>query len=260
MELVNSILRAARILDVLNDSGPLSYVQILHRLSIPKSTLFKILSTLESESIVQRDPEDGRYQLGMKLIELGGGARSRLEIRNVARPLMKDLNEEIDCTVHLTVVAHSEVVPLESVESPNWYWHHFKYPVAIGIPAPMHATGAGKAILAFLPKQEAETIIREKGLEGYTPNTITSKSKIWKEIDAIRKAGYAVSDAEHDELIRSVAAPVFNEDGKVIAALSALGVVSRLTRKRIVSIARAVVAAASEISRRLGYRETEDDR
>ncbi len=255
LDLVNSILKAARILDVLTEAGPLTFTEIFRKAQLPKSTLFKILATLEEKNIVSRDPESGRYRLGMKLIEWGGGARSQIEMRNIARPIMRKLNEQVDCTVHLTVIAHNEILPIESVESGNWYWHHFRYPVAIGIPAPMHATGAGKAILAFLKPEEIREILQETGLKRYTANTITNESDLWKEIEAIREIGYAVSEAEHDELIRSVASPIRDQDGTVVAALSALGVVSRFTSERIPDVAGLVRSSADEISRLMGYRK-----
>jgi DNA-binding IclR family transcriptional regulator len=155
----------------------------------------------------------------------------------------------------LTVVAHGEVLPIESIESVNWYWHHFKYPVAIGIPAPMYATGAGKAILAFLDQNEIDIIIKKKGMEKFTETTITDPNLLRLELEKIRNRGYAVSNAEHDELIRSVAAPIYNNDGRVIAAISALGLVSRITPERVPDIAEQVIKAAKEISRLLGYRQ-----
>lgn len=253
MDLVNSIVKAVRVLDTLSANGPLGYAEILRRVALPKSTLSKIMATLEAEGLVSRDPQNGRYQMGVKLIEWGSGARAQIEMRKVAGPVMKALSEKLDCTVHLTLLAHNEVLPIESVESGTWYWHHFKYPVAIGIPAPIHATGAGKAILAFLERGEVESIVREKGLRKYTENTITDLATLWLEIEKIRAVGHAVSNAEHDELIRSVAAPIWNHDGKVIGALSALGIVSRFTPDRLDAIAAEVVKAAAEISRRIGY-------
>ncbi|MEW5816617.1 MAG: IclR family transcriptional regulator [Spirochaetota bacterium] len=255
MDLVNSIIKAVRILDIIKEKGPLTYIEILKLYPLPKSTLFKILSTLEAEELIHRGPDRSRYHLGTKLIEWGGVARSSLEIRTISRPILKKLQEKLDFTVHLTVVAHGEVLPIESMESGNWYWHHFRYPVAIGIPAPMYATGAGKAILAFLDQNEIDKIISEKGMEKFTETTITDPVLLRVELEKIRSRGYAVSNAEHDELIRSVAAPIYNNDGRVIAAISVLGLVSRITPERVPGIAEQVVEAAKEISYLLGYRQ-----
>lgn len=253
MDQVNSIVRAVGIIDLLKDKGRLSYSQILRLMPLPKSTLFKILGTLETQEMIRRDPETGRYQLGVKLIEWGGEARSQLELRALARPFMQQLNERLDSTVHLAVIVHGEALPIESVEPANWYWNHFRYPVAIGIPAPLYCTGVGKAIMAFLDAREIDRLIREKGLQRFTGSTITTRAALLAELREIRRRGYAVSNGEHDELIRSVAAPIRSHEGRVIASLGVLGIVQRIAPGRVPEIAGQVVAAAGEISRLLGY-------
>ncbi|TVQ40492.1 MAG: IclR family transcriptional regulator [Spirochaetaceae bacterium] len=259
MEYVNSILKAVRIIDVIKESGALSYAEILKRYPIPKSTLFKILSTLEAEELIRREPERGRYHLGVKLIEWGGYARSRLEIRDISRPIMKELQEASDCTVHLSVIADGEVLPIESMEARNWHWHHFKYPVAIGVPAPMYATGDGKAILAFLDKKEVDRIINQKGMERFTSTTIPDPLSLEAELQKIRRFGFAVSNGEHDEMIRSVAAPIFNDENVVIAALSVLGIFSRITPERVPEIAEQVMRATAKVSCLLGHSPRDQD-
>jgi len=253
MGMVNSILRAIRILDILKESDPLSYMAILKRMDIPKSTLFKVLATMEQADLIRRDPETNKYQLGVKLIEWGTASRSQIEIRKIASPFMRMLNDKLDCTIHLIMIVHDEILNIESIESKNWYWHHFKYPVAIGFSAPLHCTGPGKVMLASLSEADVKDLIRKKGLEKFTENTITDKKALHEELEQIRRQGYAVSNAEHDELIRSVAAPIRNHEGTVIAAISVLGIVSRVTEQRVPEIAGLVVDAANEISQQMGY-------
>jgi DNA-binding IclR family transcriptional regulator len=254
MDLVNSIVKAVRILDLLKVGGSLSYMDLLKQYPLPKSTLFKILSTLEAEELVRKDPESGRFKLGVKLIEWGSGARGQLEIRQIALPLMQQLSEALDCTVHLAVLSHGEVLPIESVVSASPAWHHYNFPGGVGIPAPLHATGAGKALLAFMKPEDVERTIRQKGLPKLTATTITDPRKLRSALAAIRKCGYAVSDGEHDDLVRSVAAPIRDTEGKVIASLSALGIVTRITKERVPEVSARVVKAAYEISRLCGHR------
>ncbi len=252
MDYVNSILKAVKILDLLKEKGPLGFNELLKLYELPKSTLSKILHTLESEEMVRKDSVSSKYYLGNKLIELGSAARSSLEIRNISRPIITKLHDDLDYTVHLGVIAHGEVLPIESIESGHWYWHHFKYPVAVGIPAPMYATGAGKAILAFLSSDEIDDIL-SRGLEKFTDKTQTDTQSLKEELVEIRSQGYAVSNAEHDEMIRSVAAPIFNNDGKVIASVSVLGLATRIVPEKIPEIAEKVMASTKEISHLLGY-------
>lgn len=252
MELVNSIVKAVKILDMLEKRGPLSFNELLRSYDLPKSTLSKILHTLESEELIRKEAESNKYHLGSKLIELGSAARSSLEIRNICRPILNKLHEKVGLTAHLGIIAHGEVLPIESVESGNWYWHHFKYPVAVGISAPMYATGAGKAILAYLKPEEIEQILSQNLIK-FTDSTKTDKTILLDELNQIRKLGYAVSNAEHDEMIRSVAAPVFNSDGRVIASVSVLGLASKITADRIHEISKDVMSATKEISHLLGF-------
>lgn len=253
MDLVNSIVKAVRILDLLKAHGSLSYSEILKMFPLPKGTLFKILFTLESEELIRRDQVSGKYELGVKLIEWGTGARSQLEIRKIALPLMQKLSEDINCTIHLTVVSHGEVLPIESFESGNTTWPHYLFHGGIGIPAPLHATAAGKAILAFMSDDELENTLNGKELQKFTENTITTMSHLREALAEIRQTGYAVSYSEHHEMVRGIAAPIRDSKGKVFASLSALGITSRLTAEWLPEVALQVIAASNEISRLFGY-------
>ena len=253
MEPVNSILRAVHVLDILKDEGTLSYMEILKRMDIPKSTLFKILTTLEDQELVKREQDTNRYRLGVKLLEWGAGAQSQLEFRKIALPFMQKLSEDLDCTVQLTVVVQQELLPIESIESKTWFWQPFKFPGFLGQTSPLHCTAAGKVALAFMAEQERDQVIRDKGLARYTENTITNKKALLAELKQIREKGYSISNAEHDELIRAVACPVRDHTGKVIAALSALDVVTRMKPERALQVAEPVKRTVAEISRHLGY-------
>ena len=253
MEPVNSILRAVKVLDILKDQGTLSYMGILKRMDVPKSTLFKILATLEDQELVNRDQETNKYRLGAKLLEWGAGAQSQLEFRKIALPFMQKLSDDLDCTVQLTVVVQEELLPVESIESKTWFWQPFKFPGFLGQTSPLHCTAAGKIALAFMDEQERERVIGDRGLSRYTKNTITSKKALLSELKKIRERGYSISNAEHDELIRAVACPVRDHSGKVIAALSVLDVVTRMKPERALHVVEPVKKMAAEISRQLGY-------
>lgn len=253
MDLVNSIVKAVRILDSLKQHGPLSFNEILKCNLLPKSTLFKILHTLETEELIWRDPDSGRYRPGVKLIEWGMGSLSQLEIRKIALPLMQRLSEEINCTIHLAVILHDDVLPIESYESDSGTWPHHTFHGGVGIPAPIHATAAGKAIFAFMDEAKIARIIRERPLLKFTEHTITDISCLHHELEKIRKLGYAISSEEHHELVRAVAAPIRDHAGNVLASLSALGIVTRITPELIPVLAERIKAVADEISRLFGY-------
>jgi DNA-binding IclR family transcriptional regulator len=253
VDAVNSVVKAIRILDTLRSAGPLTFSEAQRALDLPKSTVHKILATLEQEDLVRRDRETGRYSLGVKLIELGSGARAQLEFRKIALPLMQELSEAIDCTVHLSVLSHRDVMPVEAFESGSKTWPQYLFHGGVGIPAPLHATAAGKAILAYLDDGAVDEALGSGPLARHTSHTIVDRSKLRDELARIRKRGYAVSEGEHVELVWGVAAPIRDHDGRVVASLSALGIAARLTPERIPGIGSRVVATAAQVSRLIGY-------
>jgi DNA-binding IclR family transcriptional regulator len=114
----------------------------------------------------------------------------------------------------------------------------------------------GKAILAFNPPEAVDSFLEGRNLESYTRNTITSDEDFRKEIEAIRRSGYAIDDEEREEGLRCIGAPVRDSSGEVIAAVSIAGPVFRITRDRTASLAAAVVKSAGQISDALGYRRS----
>ena len=124
---------------------------------------------------------------------------------------------------------------------------------ALGRRGFMHSTSVGKAILAFLPDSQVAGIIDAHGLRALTPNTITDRGELQKELNRVRKLGYAIDDIENEESIRCVGAPIFDHTGNPVAAMSLSGPAFRLTRQRIQELVEPLTSAADEISRRLGH-------
>jgi DNA-binding IclR family transcriptional regulator len=124
---------------------------------------------------------------------------------------------------------------------------------AIGRRASAHSTAVGKAMLAFMSQKEVENIIEEHGLPVCTPNTITDKEALLRELERVRQQGYAVDDIENEDGIRCVGAPIFDHQGKPVAALSVSGPAFRLSMERVKELTGAVTSTALEISRQLGY-------
>jgi DNA-binding IclR family transcriptional regulator len=248
--MVNTVVKAMRILDILAEKPKLTLSQITRTLDLPKSSVHGILQSLCMDKLVERDESSGQYQLGVKLIELGNRARIEMDICKIAAPFLQGLNMKYDETVHLTILDHDEVLYLDCIESK----HRLRTYSVIGIRAPLYCTSVGKAILAFQKDDEIRRIVREKGLARITPTTLDSEEKLWAEIARIRESGYAIDDMEHEEFLRCVGAPIRNAKGEVFASLSLSGPTERNTRERIASIAPSVTEAGAEISRRLGYR------
>lgn len=241
--------RAMSLLDAFVPERPERGVSELARtLGLHRATVHRILSVLERLGCVEQLPESGRYRLGMKLIELGSRASAGLTLPTVAKPELEHLVRMTGETSHLMVVDGAEGLYLEKVESTR----PFRMPSQVGRRLPLHCTGVGKALLAFLPEQEASRILRERGLPRFTENTITSTAALQRELARIRHRGYAVDREEAERGLRCVGAPIVGRDGTAVAAISIAGPAVRVGPKSEARFARLVLAAAQRISRRLG--------
>src|ERR1700731_5289447 len=181
--------RALNILEnVAHRRDGLTNSEISRKLSIPKSSASYILRTLEKRSYLRREAQTGRYRLGLKILRLGGDAQANLDIADVALPFMRSLVERIHLTVHLAVLDQGEAVYIEKVEAPGF----FKVNTWVGRRMFLHSTSVGKCLLAWLPKQEVETIAKQQGLKKRTPETITTIAKLLADLELVREQGYAV--------------------------------------------------------------------
>jgi DNA-binding IclR family transcriptional regulator len=248
MSTIKSISRAVTILEAFRDGVALSVTELARALRIPKSSIYEILVTLTEERLVEK--HDGRYFLGLRLVELAHAARQDLEVGRVARPLIEKLRNELDETVQLTVLDGEEILYIEGCESSRQLRTFFEP----GGRAPLYCTALGKAILAFQPAKDVTRILRRKGLRAFTPRTLTAPAAIRRDLERTIARGYSVDDMEHEEGVRCVGAPIRNREEAVFASISASGPAHRVSPAREKEIARRVMATAGEISRRLGYR------
>jgi DNA-binding IclR family transcriptional regulator len=247
--MVNMVQKAFSIINVLSEGTDLSLTEITQRLKLPKSTVHSLLETLKLEKVLEKDTNNGKFHLGVKLVELGNRAQLELDICKIALPFLRGLNVEFDETIHLTVLDNDEVLYVGCIESSR----RLRTYSVLGVRAPLYCTAVGKAILAFLPEKEISRIIHDKPLEKITANTLVDEDLLLKDLAQIRKRGYAIDDMEHEEHLRCVGAPVWNAQGNVFAALSISGPAVRNTRERIKGMAPSVINAGLEISKRLGY-------
>jgi len=250
--MVKSVDRAIRILELLSENNKMGITEISKKLNLPKTTTFDIVSTLHERGILEKDEENNRYFLGLKLFELGDAARANFELRKIAVPYLKELNSKLDETVHLTVRDDDEVLYIECFESTK----RLRTYSVIGVRAPLYCTAVGKALLAFLPDEEIKKIVRKKGFIRFTPNTITDEKRLFDEIKKIRELGYSIDDVEHEEGVRCVGAPIRDHTGRVVASISVSGPTQRVTKSKVPQLAKIVMATAEEISSRLGYKKT----
>ena len=243
---MSSLVHAIRILNCFSTEEPeLRLSEISRRLNLSKSNTHRLLGILTQEGLLRRDPDSVKYRLGLRLYELGYLALNDLDPRP-ALPRMLELSRVTQETVLLGVLSDWEVVYVQRVESPRIlrvsYSSRFR--------APVHATATGKALLAWRTKEDIDRVINH-GLPQLSERTITDPERFRKALADVRRLGYAVSDQERESYTRTVAAPVRDEEGRVIAALTVAAPSQRLTRALVPRMASLVMQAAADLSSQL---------
>ena len=245
---VNALHRGLQILELLAGNRKVwSTSQISRKLKIPKSSSSYLLHTLQSRGYLRRD-EDGGYRLSMKMLTLGSLELHGIEVREVGLPILRRLVEETGITGHLGVLEGSEAVYIERVPFPGF----IQIDTWVGRRIPLHSTGEGKALLAYSPPQQVETLLQTTELRRFTTKTIASLPKLRQELRKIRESGFAIDDEENTPGVRCVAAPIFSRSGTLVAALSLTGPVQQLTDDRLLRIAEKVREAARQMTNALG--------
>jgi len=221
---------------------PKSLDELVSASGIARSTAHRLLLNLISRGYVERD-RSGCYRLGMKLLELGATVKQRESLRDLVRPFMEELREQIGETVNLGRLQGEFVVYLETIESQ----HPLRVTGSLGVIDPVYATAIGKAILAWMPPERRPAIRSWRRL---TPATIRDPISLAAELDKVRRQGYALDDEESMEGGRCVGVPILHGDD-AIAGLSVSGPVSRISRDRVQQIAQVLKRTSDQISLQL---------
>ncbi|UPK76050.1 IclR family transcriptional regulator [Nocardioidaceae bacterium SCSIO 66511] len=245
---VQSVDRAISVLEVLAHAGQAGVTEIAAELGVHKSTAFRLVASLEARELVEQDSERGKYRLGLGILRLAGATTARLDVVQEARPKARTLAVETGETVNIAVLSDGAALYLDqvagssAVQSHNW----------AGQRIPLHATSNGKTLLSGLTDEQ---IRRETGrrLSAYTPKTVTDHATLLAEVAEVRTAGYSVVSDELEIGLTAVAAPLRNAHGDVVASLSVSGPTFRFDADNVESARKHVVAAAEEISARLGW-------
>jgi IclR family acetate operon transcriptional repressor len=248
---VQSLARALGLLNALaaQDAG-LALSEVARRVGLAVSTAHRLLTTLQQEGFVRFDEERGVWIVGVQAFIVGSAFLRARELTVLARPVMRRLMERSGETVNLAVEDRGEAIYVAQVECR-------KMMRAIARPggrAMMHASGVGKALLAAMSVEEVEAITALHGLPIETAKTIGSVESLRAELDRVRQRGYAVDDEENAVGLRCVAAAIYDEHAKPIAALSLSGPTARIDDAMIAPLGLAVREAADDITHAFGGR------
>lgn len=245
---VQSVDRAVSILQVLAVQGPSGVTEIADALDIHKSTVYRLLATLESRGLVEQDSERGSYRIGYTVVELAGGATKGNDLSLLSRPVCQELAAAVGETVNVAVYDGEAVISIDQVlgnaaiTSIDW----------VGKRTPLHATSAGKVFLAHMPQPEAAEVL-EQPLEEFTPHTITDPALLKEQLQGVRELGYGVISEELEIGLASLSAPIRSLNGEVIATVTVSGPTFRINDHTISGLAEQLVAAGEKISWRKGY-------
>jgi IclR family transcriptional regulator, acetate operon repressor len=241
---VQSVDRALDLLEALAAAeGEVSITSLANRTSLHVSTVHRLLTTLLRRGYVRQNPETSRYYTGAKLATLAEGRSRFNELRHRARPILRALTEQTRETSNLVVLDDVMAVYIETVPSP----HVVRMFTTLGNRVPLHATGAGKALLAWLPVDRRDALVDRSELRAHTARTITERSSLRRALEEIRERGYALDDEEYDEGVRCVSVAV-GPIGSPLGAISVSAPASRMTRQRAGELAPLLRRAASELA------------
>jgi IclR family transcriptional regulator, KDG regulon repressor len=247
------ILAVLRTLDILElfeyQARPLTAQEIARKIGVPYSTTFRLLYTLQDRGYLECERRTATYLPSPRIYNIGRVAVLPNRLRQVAVPFMESLFRTFNEQVLIAVLSVDHIVYVDIIKPANVP----RLGANIGSVAPAHATSLGKAILANLPEERVKQIIARVGLPQLTRRTITTIEALRNELEATRKRGYAVNDREQEEDLYGIAAPIFGDQGQVVASICVSGRPVSMIEKDPDIIARALIRAAHDISERLDY-------
>ncbi len=244
---VKSLYKALRILDCFKPDTPeLGITEISEQLGLYKSNVHNIVDTFVKAGYLEQNPENGKYRLGLKILELGNVISSNINFRKIIVPYMQQLADETKETVYLGIPSETEVIYLDSASPKN----QLSTRSMLGVKAPLYCTGIGKAMLAFMPEETADAV-SAKGLKKYTDQTITDRQALLDELALIRSRGYSTDNMEHEFGIKCVGMPVRGRKGQVIAGISISGPSLRFGDEQIVFYAAKLKGIVASIEDKL---------
>ncbi len=221
--------------------------ELAGRLGVNKNAIFRITHTLTARGYLERDDVSKRFRLSAKFLQLGRPHVGEVSLTEVALPVMRSLRDQTRETVQLGLPLDDEGIIVEQVAGR----HPLRIAVDVGLRFPLHNNAPGKVLLAWRPPELREATLVRITLTASTPRTITTPADLRRELDRVRELGYGTDFAEADEGIHCVAAPIFDPEARLLAAIWVSGPARRLPRTQFAAMGRLVMAFGESIARRL---------
>ncbi len=249
----NSLDKTLKLLSYFNSDRRVIGLSELSRLSgIPKATVYRMISTLESHGFINKVSilgKDNQYKLGLRFLEYGKLVSEDLEIRRIALPYMEELRDKVNECVQLIIRDNDEAMYIEKLECTQY----IRLYTRTGRHAPLYGGACPRAILTFLPDDEIKRILDSVPLVKVAEGTIVNKEELLELIKQDRQRGYTISYGELEPKTAAVGAPIFNDSGSVVASISVAGPDHRFTETEISYIIEELLKTTRSISKALGH-------
>jgi IclR family transcriptional regulator, KDG regulon repressor len=249
--LSQSVRAVERALDILlcftREEPNRSLTQISECVHMSKTTVHRLLGTLENKRFINRDKVTGLYRLGFRFIEMASLVLQDVDLHRWAQPYLQRLSDECGETVDLSILDGSHVIYLQVIESPQ----RVKLAAAVGQQLPAFCTASGKALLAYLPEEQVQKILGEN-LTRFTGATPATVPEVMESLRSTRERGYATSEQEYEPDINAVAAPIFDAQNQPIASIAIVGPSFRVTKDRLPKLGELVRSITKLIEQEVG--------
>jgi IclR family transcriptional regulator, acetate operon repressor len=245
---VKALDRAFDLLKSLSKDDQLTLTELTLETGMAPSTAHRLLTTMQRHGIVAFNETMQHWMVGVETFRIGSSFVRRTNVVQASRAIMRELMEDTGETANLAIADNGDVVFISQVETHEDIRAFFRP----GSRGPMHTSGIGKVLLAELRHEEVETILEERGLPSFTPNTITSAAVLFSDLEDTRKRGWSIDDEERNIGMRCLAAPIYNAFGEAIAGISISGPSVRMPDERLVELGPMVKSAAARITTEIG--------
>jgi IclR family transcriptional regulator, KDG regulon repressor len=241
---IQSLARGLIIMQLLGESvDGVTITELAEQLGVDKGTASRLVSTLAGFGYVERSEDTRRYQLGSQVVSLSRKVLTRMPLREVAKPFLRQLMEQTGECAHLAIHAQGKALYIDQVESPA----SLRVNAQVGTMNPLHCTALGKVLLAFGGAELPST------LEQFTENTIVEYSRLADHLELVRKSGYAMDNEEFDLGVRCIAVPIFDFRGKIIGAMGISGPSSRLKKEQLEKLKTILMETGKLVSQKMAF-------
>lgn len=249
-DVLQSVDNALRIMEAMSESEyELGIAELSRNLGLGRSTVHRLITTLESRGFVTQNPVTAKYKLGIKIVTIGGTILQKIDIIKEARPYLEKLSRATGESSHLALLSGDEIIFVDKVLGSN----PAKMASVIGLRRPAYATATGKMLLAHLPEEQLKKWLNRVSIDRFTPFTLSNTDELSEQLEKIKGLGYSEDLQEMEEGLICFGAPIRNVSGEVFAAVSVSGAASRMISIKQELIVQ-VTKTADLISEACGWR------